>query len=197
MGEPTVSNHYPVRCSCGALAGTLSDPPWVNRVICYCNSCQAFAERLGRGDEVLDAQGGSDIVQTSPCNLTFTRGHEHLTWLRLTPRGPLRWYASCCHTPIGNTPANFRLSFVGLVHTCLGDRESLDAAFGGPRMQVFTKYARGEPKPKQRISVPAIAGFMWHMAVARVGGGYKVSPFFDESGSPVAVPGDGPSRPGD
>ena len=186
-------SEHPVRCSCGALTGTLHDPPWVNRVICYCNSCQAFPERLGRGEDVLDAQGGSDIVQTSPRHLTFTQGRDYLACLRLTPKGPLRWYASCCNTPIGNTPANFRLSFVGLVHTCLGDREALDAAFGPPRMQVFTRFARGEPKPKQRVSMPAVAGFIWHMAAARATGGYKVNPFFRQSGEPVATPGDGPA----
>lgn len=142
-------------------------------------------------------KGGSDIVQTSPQSLSFTGGHEHLAYLRLTEKGPLRWYASCCYTPIGNTPANFRLSFVGLVHTCLGDRASLDAAFGRPRMYVFTKYARGQLKPKQRISVAAIGGFMWQMAAARLNGGYKVTPFFNGVGEAVGVPGEGRTRPGD
>jgi hypothetical protein len=34
---------------------------------------------------------------------------------------------------------------------------------------------------------------MAHMAVARLNGGYKVTPFFDESGEPVVLPGDGPA----
>jgi hypothetical protein len=185
---------HPIRCACGALAGILRDPPWSNRVICYCKSCQAFAERLGRGDDVLDAQGGSDVVQTSPRSLAFTRGREHLACMRLTPKGPLRWYASCCNTPIGNTSANFRLSFIGLLHSCLGDRATVDAAFGPPRMHVFTKFAKGEPKPKQQIPIPAILGFLGHVTAAHIGGGYKVTPFFDASGAPVAAPDDSAMR---
>ncbi len=187
-----MSEHHPLRCTCGALTGALDHPPWATRVICYCNSCQAFAERLGRREDVLDHQGGSDILQTSPSHLTFTAGHEHLACLRVTANGPLRWYASCCNTPIGNTSANPRMAFVGLLHGCLGGHSSLDAAFGPPRTYIFTKSARGEPKPKQRISVPAIAGFLWHTTAARLNGGYKVTPFFDPSGAPVAAPGDGP-----
>ncbi len=191
MSEP-----HPIRCECGAFGGALARIPWSHRVICYCDSCQAFAERLGRGDDVLDAQGGSDIVQTSPRHLTFTQGQEHLACLRVTPKGPLRWYASCCNTPIGNTPASPRLSFVGLLHSCLGSRAELDAVFGPPRTYIFTKSARGEPKPKQHLSVPGIGTYIWHMALARLDGNYRQTPFFDASGAPAAQPGDGPALHG-
>jgi len=67
--------------------------------------------------KILDAQGGTDVVQTRPANLTFTHGQDTLACMRLTPKGLLRWYAACCNTPIGNTVANYRMPFVGLVHS--------------------------------------------------------------------------------
>lgn len=38
---------------------------------------------------------------------------ENLACLRLTDKGLLRWYSTCCQTPIGNTSANWKISFVG------------------------------------------------------------------------------------
>lgn len=180
---------HPIRCSCGALAGSFDGAAWTNRVICYCDDCQAFAERLGRADEILDARGGSDIVQTEPRFVSIIEGREQLACLKLTPKGLLRWYAACCRTPIGNSGGNPKLSFVGLLHSCLGERAALDAAFGPPRMRLFTKFAKGEPKPRQVLSVPALAGFVGHLAAARLSGRYRVTPFFDASGRPVATPG--------
>ncbi len=51
------------RCRCGEVRGIVTDasPHTANRVVCYCDDCQAFAHRLGRAD-LLDAHGGSDIV---------------------------------------------------------------------------------------------------------------------------------------
>ncbi len=179
---------HPVRCTCGALAGTLDGAAWANRVICYCDDCQAFAEYLGRADEVLDARGGSDIVQTGPRFVTFSQGREHLACVRVTPKGPLRWYAACCNAPIGNTPANPKLAFVGLLHSCLGGAEALEASFGPPRMRVFTGFAKGEPKPTRQFPIPTAAALLWHVAAARLGGGYRVTPFFDDRGNPLAAP---------
>ena len=73
-----------LRCSCGQVRGHVADPSprTVNRVVCYCADCQAFAHRLGRAD-LLNAQGGSDIVQVAPAALTFVQGQDRITGLRL------------------------------------------------------------------------------------------------------------------
>ncbi|MFX6869136.1 DUF6151 family protein, partial [Acinetobacter baumannii] len=79
----------------------------------YCDDCQAFAHRLGRAD-LLNAQGGSDIVQVAPAALTFVKGQNRIAGMRLTPKGLFRWHTTCCNTPVGNTlgPA---IPFVGLI----------------------------------------------------------------------------------
>lgn len=180
---------HPIRCSCGALQGRLEADAWTNRVICYCDDCQAFPTRLGRAEITLDARGGTDIVQTDPSRVTFTQGRENLACLRLTPKGPLRWYARCCNTPLGNTPASRKIAFVGLLHDCLGDPATLDRAFGPPQMAVFTKFARGEGEQvRQRLPVGGALRFVARLLKARLSGRYRVTPFFRATGEPVAEP---------
>ncbi|MFM2302626.1 MAG: hypothetical protein RLZZ135_29 [Cyanobacteriota bacterium] len=140
---------HSIRCNCGKLKGTLNRNDAVNRCVCYCTDCQAFARFLKREHEILDEMGGTSIIQTFPANITFTEGIENLICMRLTANGMLRWYAACCNTPIGNTPPNLNTSFIGLIHNCLSsNRSSLDRAFGSVRMHVNTKYAIGEDKPQ-------------------------------------------------
>jgi len=107
----------PIRCSCGALTGQVERTPGDDgrRLVCYCDDCQAFARFLGRADEILDEHGGSDIFQTAPARVTLTGGEQHLACMRLGPKGLLRFYASCCRTPIGNMLPNPQFPFVGLV----------------------------------------------------------------------------------
>ncbi|HTO65548.1 MAG TPA: DUF6151 family protein, partial [Bradyrhizobium sp.] len=83
-----MSGQIEVRCRCGEVRGVVTDPSprTVNRVVCYCDDCQAYAHQLGRAD-LLDAKGGSDIVQLAPATLRFTRGQERIAGLRLSPKG--------------------------------------------------------------------------------------------------------------
>lgn len=181
---------HPIRCSCGKLEGTLAQTHRVNRGICYCADCQAFARYLRRAEQILDRSGGTDIIQTTPKNVTFTDGIEHLACMRLTPNGLLRWYASCCNTPIGNTLANYKLSFVGLVHNCLESAPvSLDEAFGPIRMQVKTRSALGEPKPKPFGLPRGVLRIAGMLLKARLDGSYKRTPFFiPGSSTPIVEP---------
>ena len=182
--------HHPIQCSCGAVKGTLSNTRDVNRCVCYCRDCQAFAHFLKRETDILDSRGGSDIVQTLPRYVSFSAGTEHLACMRLTDKGLLRWYASCCNTPIGNTAPNFGMSFVGLVHSCLeAGGTSLDAAFGPVRAHVNTASARGNPKVKSSGFVTTIVRVLGMVARARLDGSYRKTPFFNvEKGVPVATP---------
>jgi len=182
---------HPLQCRCGSLQGVLTDTQKANHVICYCKDCQAFAHFLGDAQHILDASGGSDIVQVLPKKVRFTQGVANLACMRLTDKGLLRWYASCCRTPIGNTLATPKLSFVGLVHTCLetGAGRSLDAVFGPVVACVHAKSARGEPKPKDRGIAAIGAWFFGTVLRARFNGDYKTTPFFDSnSGAPVVTP---------
>jgi hypothetical protein len=182
--------NHPLQCRCGTVKGYLSHTTAVNRCMCYCRDCQAFAHFLGKADEILDAQGGTDVVQTRPANLTFTHGQNALACMRLTPKGLLRWYTACCNTPIGNTVANYRMPFVGLVHSCLeGAGPSLDQSFGPVRARVNTKSAKGEVPSGSGGMMSAILPFIALVARPLVDGSYKRTPFFSaDTGAPIATP---------
>ena len=182
--------NHPLQCRCGTLKGNVSSARGVNRCVCYCRDCQAFAHFLGRADEILDASGGTDVIQTRAANVVFTEGREALACMRLTPNGMLRWYSTCCNTPVGNTVASSKVSFVGLIHTCLeGAGPALDDSFGPVQAYVNTQSAKGGGKSSPLALVAVILRVMGIVARARVDGSYKRSPFFSpNTGAPVAAP---------
>jgi hypothetical protein len=133
-----------LRCRCGEVRGTATDlsPHTVNRIVCYCDDCQAFAHQIGRAD-LLDPQGGSDIVQLAPAAVCFTQGQHRIVGLQLKAGGLYRWYASCCYTPVGNTLTP-RIPFVGLLAQAF-DKARWDEAVGKPSGAIFGKFAVGRP----------------------------------------------------
>ena len=98
--------------------------------------------------------------------------------------------AACRNTPIGNTVANPRISFVGLVHNCLeGAGRTVEASFGPVRAYVNTQSAKGGGKSSPLALVAVILRVLGIVARARVDGSYKRSPFFSpDTGAPVAAP---------
>jgi hypothetical protein len=149
-----MSRNTTLSCSCGEVRGLVTgvSPNTVNRLVCYCDDCQAFLHHLGRA-ELLDAQGGTDIVQIAPASLSFVQGEERIVGLRLGPKGLYRWYASCCRTPVGNTvgPA---IPFVGVVAQAFeSETQKPDNLFGRPIGRIYGKYAVGSaPEGSTRLS---------------------------------------------
>jgi len=172
------------RCRCGKVGGQVADasPRTANRMVCYCDDCQAFLHRLGRAD-LLDAHGGSDIVQVAPAVVTFDRGTDEIVGLRLTPKGLIRWYASCCNTPVGNTvgPA---LPFIGIIAQAFDDA---DRAFGKPAGASFGKFAVGTPpEGATGLNLPLIVGALRKILGWKLRGKTWPHPFFDrESRKPI------------
>ena len=187
----------PVRCACGKLEGVVDEfsPKTGKRVVCYCDDCQLFQHYLGHADRVLDAHGGTDIVQFSPAMLRITAGKEHLACMRLRPGGTARWYAACCRTPIGNTLATAALPFVGLITACLdpaaGDR-TLDDVLGPVRAGLQGRFARGnrdEIDAHNTAPISMMWGFMGRAIGRRLRGDHKRTPFFDaKTGALVVEP---------
>jgi hypothetical protein len=179
-----------LRCGCGALQGVVTHPASAHRFVCYCHDCQAYAHFLGDPRRVLDERGGSDVLLTLPANVTFTSSLATLACLRLTPKGLLRWYAKCCSTPIGNTLATHKLSFVGLVHACLDPGGgSLDQIFGPVTTWNNTGGARGRRRPVQAGRGRMARWLTATMLRARFNGDYRRTPFFNPgTGTPIVSP---------
>jgi len=182
--------NHPLQCRCGKIKGYVVRPDMAKRAVCYCKDCQAFARFLKRADTVLDEHGGTAIVATVPKLVHFTQGLEALACMSLSDRGLLRWYASCCNTPIGNTPRSFKTPYVGLIESCLkSNSPSLQESFGPVRMVLNTKSARGRVKSTPASNLVALLGVMKSVIGARLSGAYRPNPFFaTETGAPVARP---------
>jgi hypothetical protein len=164
-----------------------------NRLVCYCDDCQAYARALGRADDVLDAHGGTEVYQISPARLEITDGLEALACMRLTPRGPLRWYARCCRTPLGNTLSTRQIPYVGLLRACIdASGSSLDEVLGPVKSGVWARYATGDRSAINAYDgVPLSVLFQIAARVVcwRLRGDHRRSPFFDEAGVPIVSPG--------
>jgi len=137
---------------------------------------------------VLDAQGGTEIVASLPCNLRFDAGGDALACLSLSPRGLLRWYAACCDTPIGNTPRSPKMAYVGLVHSCLEQgAPPLAQTFGPLRMAVNSGSALQPVRKSPALaSAASLFGLAKTLLGARLGGGWRDNPFF-EAGTATPV----------
>jgi hypothetical protein len=172
-----------LQCRCGAVHGRVANasPETTNRMVCYCDDCQAYLHHLGRSD-LLDDRGGTDIVQVAPATLSFDRGEERLVGVRLSPRGLYRWYASCCRTPLGNTlgPA---IPFVGIVTRAFEvGTQRPDEVFGKPLGASQEKFAvGGPPGGKARIDVRMILHVLGLVLGWRVRGRTWPHPYFDRA----------------
>ena len=110
--------------------------------------------------------------------------------MSLSERGLLRWYTSCCNTPVGNTPRDFKTSYVGLLHSCLAkSAPSLQDSFGPVRMVLQTKSAKGQVKSTPMSNFVTLLRIMTSVIATRISGGYKCNPFFvEDSGAPIKQP---------
>lgn len=182
--------NVPLRCTCGTLQGELDPGPTSGRARCYCRDCQAYARFLERQDDILDPHGGTDLIATLPSAVQFTAGLEQLACMTLTGKGPLRWYAACCRTPIGNTSRDPKMAYVGVVRTCLAlPSVSLDQAFGPANIALNAGSAQGAVASTPWATFSGIFRIMGNAVKARLTGQYKNNPFFDaSSGEPIRPP---------
>src|SRR5579863_682516 len=124
----------PLRCWCGTVAGVARDvsPGEGFRFVCYCTDCQAFARFLERPD-VLDAAGGTDIFHLPAARVRITAGEHALGCVQFSEK-VVRWYATCCRTPIANTAPGFPV--IGLIHAMMGPI-TREAALGPPLCRIY------------------------------------------------------------
>jgi len=176
-----------IECACGAVQGVIEGSGAHNRGLCYCSDCRAFARFLNKAPEVLDEQGGTEIVQIAQPRLRFEQGEEHLAAVRLSDKGIIRWYAACCRTPIGNTLPTRRVAVIGLVRACL-DSNRMDQDFGPPGVIVHANSALGSPKPRPRGPSGATVRLIRIIGASLITGRYRRSPLFDDAGSLRVAP---------
>ncbi|MDJ0637670.1 MAG: DUF6151 family protein [Paracoccaceae bacterium] len=176
-------------CQCGKVE--VEVPTTGVRLKCYCKSCRAFVERLGK-TERLDAAGGSDLLQVAPDGVRILKGQEHLAWLRLTEKGPLRWYATCCNTPMANILPTRHVPFASFQVADLSPQDGLPKVAA----KVHLKGALAHVDGPHGSALPMILALLGRMVSAHVTGKWRRNPFFDDNGDLIAerrdpVPNDG------
>jgi len=176
-------------CRCGTVQGAVSEAETGNRLVCYCDDCQAFAERL-QAEDALDDCGGTELLQVAPCQIRITAGNEQLRSLRLKPKGLIRWYAGCCNTPLANTVSG-GVPFVGLIHSCVDCGGNADTQLGPIKYYVQGQFAKKPPAVANvhkafplTLLLQAVPNLLW----AKMRGRDKPSPFFHADGQPVSDP---------
>jgi hypothetical protein len=98
----TIPTHV-AQCRCGAVeVGAWGEPIIVTA--CYCNDCQAAAERLGASADSAPAantDGGTEFMVFRRDRIACTRGADRLEAMRLTDGSKTRrMIAGCCATPM-------------------------------------------------------------------------------------------------
>ncbi len=177
----------PLGCACGTFRGTYAALPHRgSRLVCYCDDCQAYARFLARHD-LLDAFGGTEVVQSWPAQIRLVEGVDTIRLLRLTGKGLHRWYTGCCSTPIANSSGSPWFPFAGVVRRALRvDDSALDALYG-PAAGVQGRFAKGGCPPGAHVS--ASVGTAWNAVGLLARGAWmgagRPNPFFGADGARI------------
>ncbi len=184
----------PLQCTCGQFQGQVEvSRPLNRRFVCLCNDCQAYAHYLDRVDQMLDQNGGTDIVPVFPARMKITRGLENLTVVRLSDDGIYRWYTKCCKSPIANTPPA-KLPYIGLFSQTLkfaDGKAGLEKALGSVFARVNGKYGIPPlpPGTAKNSTLPVAFWVSAFMAIGYLKGLRSPSPFIDsKTGKPILEP---------
>jgi hypothetical protein len=178
-----------IQCECGKFRAKLKAFPrhTPGRLVCYCNDCQAYLHHLQR-DDLLDANGGAEVIPAYPADVDILSGREQLKCTRLSPKGAFRFSTACCNTPIvGVSPKAPWASFP----RCVYPAKELDQALGPVRSRVFGRDAKGTPPAgtAKKLNLKAVITVLPFMLKGKLFKKAKPSPFFAEDGvTPIVVP---------
>lgn len=178
-------------CACGTVRGAVHrvSPREGDRVVCHCSDCQDFARYCDAEDRILGEYRGTSLYQSRCARVEIGAGREHLACLHLTDKPTLRWYASCCSTPMFNSYASGRIPYITtLLANC--ETKRADALLGPPLGHLFLEDVPGAPGTLPRLSMARLMRrFFVRMVQDYVSGKRRQSPLFDpKTLDPIAPP---------
>ena len=177
-------------CQCGTVTGAMLSvgPDQGDHVVCHCTDCQNLTHYLGHAD-ILDAQGGTPLYQTRCARVRIDTGKDRLACLHLTDAPTLRWYASCCRTPLFNTFRNGKLPFI-TIQLAACDAATRDELVGPSRGHLFIKDAIGDAADLPVLPTATLMRRFFVRAIRDiVSGDRRRSPLFDaRTLEPIAAP---------
>ncbi|CUH41066.1 hypothetical protein JSE7799_03809 [Jannaschia seosinensis] len=166
-------------CACGTLRSRITDvsPAAYTHIVCHCDDCRSAYTHLGQADPQRVG-----ILQTTQDRIHISQGGEKLRVLRHTSRGALRWYATCCDTPLFFTPLKARLAHVGVNTDRLDDSVSI----GKVTAEGFLPSRDG--KHRHKGAARMVARIASRILAKNLSGEWRDTPFFDKAGAPVVEP---------
>ncbi|SDI82482.1 DUF6151 family protein [Billgrantia gudaonensis] len=180
-----------VQCECGKFRAKLKAFPnnTPGRLVCYCDDCQSYLRYIKRED-LLDVNGGTEVVPAYPADVEIISGLEHLKCTRLAPNGLFRFSTSCCNTPVANTrPTTPWIGLLSCVYTARGSNR-LDQVLGPVRSRIMGRYAKGTPPAgtPAKFNMKAFVTVLPFILKGKLLKKAKPSPFFAENGVTPIVP---------
>lgn len=144
-----------------------------------------------RRTDLLDANGGTEVIPAYPAEVEIVQGAEHLRCTRLTATGTYRFSTSCCNTPVANTrPGEPWVGFLRCIYTA-GETHALDPALGQVRSRIMGRDAQGKPPAgtPDKFDLRAVLTVLPFMLKGKILGKSKASPFFADDGvTPIVTP---------
>ncbi len=145
---------------------------------------------LGKGLHYLDQWGGTDVFQVAPGKIHIATGVDKIRCLKQTKKGALRWYASCCKTPLALTLQNMSVPFIAINCVCiieLTDPTKRDQYIGPIRARVNGHFP-ADNKP-DKTDLASTLKMILHLAPLMVmwwwNNEHKRSPWLTDEGSPL------------
>lgn len=179
----------PISCVCGEFSAVLHDvgPEEGTRLVCYCNDCRDFVRVLGR-PELLDEYGGNSVYHTRVGKLEIIAGAEKLATLNMTNKPLLRWYSTCCQTPLFNTSDKAKPPFLS-VNIGVVDRDEANKLLGPAQGRFSAKLAKQDlPAGQDRSVIWLAARVIPRLLRDTLSGAWKKFPLFDaETRKPIAA----------
>jgi hypothetical protein len=173
-----------VQCTCGKFRARLTAFPknTPGRLVCYCDDCQTYLHFLGRAD-LLDANGGTEVIPTYPADVEVTQGKQFLKCTRLSPKGTFRFSTTCCNTPIVNTrPGAPWAGFLRVAYPA--QSQAAVNALGPVRSRIMGQFAKGKPPPgtPDTFNLKAMASVLPFIVKGKLLKKTQPSPFFAADG---------------
>ena len=182
-----------IQCDCGQFRARLKAFPGntPGRLVCYCDDCQRYLRYLKRTD-LLDANGGTEVIPAYPADVTILQGQAQLRCTRLPTDGLFRFSTRCCNTPVVNTaPGRPWAGFLRGMYTNGDKAHAVDQVLGPVRSRIMGRFAQGTPPAgtPAKFDLKAILTVAPFMLKGKLTGKAAPSPFFAKGGATaIAVP---------
>jgi hypothetical protein len=146
---------------------------------------------LGRSD-LLDDNGGTEIIPVFPSAVKIMIGKEKIQCTRLSPQGLFRFSTTWCKTPVAFRSPGLPLVGIPARMFSVTDSEILDRTLEPVKSRMMAQFAYGNV-PKQaskKLQTRDVSFLLPFLAKGKLLGKSKPSPFFESDGRTSIAPPD-------